>query len=51
MKISIFNFLSKLFTALAHAKEAADTSGAPNGEYRIYNDKKSIYDVSTVDTS
>lgn len=24
--------------------------GAPDGEYRIYNDKKSIYDVSTVDT-
>lgn len=43
-------FLSRLFAALAHAKEAANTPSAPEGEYRIYNDKKSIYDVSTVET-
>lgn len=48
--MNFLTFLSRLFTALAHAKEAADTSGAPEGDYRIYNDKKSIYDVSTVDT-
>ena len=48
--MNLLNFLSRLFSALAHAKEAADVSGAPDGEYRIYNDKKSIYDVSTVDT-
>lgn len=48
--MNFLTFLSRLFSALAHAKEAADVSGAPDGEYRIYNDKKSIYDVSTVDT-
>nr|DAV83954.1 MAG TPA: hypothetical protein [Caudoviricetes sp.] len=48
--MNLLTFLSRLFSALAHAKEAADVSGAPDGEYRIYNDKKSIYDVSTVDT-
>ena len=48
--MNLLTFLSRLFAALAHAKEAADVSGAPDGEYRIYNDKKSIYDVSTVDT-
>ena len=48
--MNLLNFLSRLFSALAHAKEAANTPGAPDGEYRIYNDKKSIYDVSTVDT-
>lgn len=47
--MNLLTFLSRLFAALAHAKEAADVSGAPDGEYRIYNDKKSIYDVSTVD--
>ena len=48
--MNLLNFLSRLFSALAHAKEAEDVSGAPDGEYRIYSDKKSIYDVSTVDT-
>ena len=48
--MNLLTFLSSLFAALAHAKEAANVSGAPDGEYRIYNDKKSIYDVSTVDT-
>lgn len=48
--MNFLTFLSRLFSALAHAKEAADTPGAPDGEYRIYNDKKSIYDVSTVNT-
>lgn len=48
--MNLLTFLSRLFAALAHAKEAADVSGAPDGECRIYNDKKSIYDVSTVDT-
>ena len=48
--MNLLTFLSDLFSALAHAKEAADTSGAPDGDYRIYNDKKSVYDVSTVDT-
>lgn len=48
--MNLLTFLFRLFFALAHAKEAADVSGAPDGEYRIYNDKKSIYDASTVDT-
>lgn len=48
--MNLLTFLSNLFAALAHAKKAADVSGAPDGEYHIYNDKKSIYDVSTVDT-
>lgn len=48
--MNLLTFLSRLFSALAHAKEAADVSGAPDGEYRIYNDKESIYDVSTADT-
>ena len=48
--MNLLTFLSRLFAALAHAKEAANTPGAPDGDYRIYNDKKSIYDVSTVDT-
>ena len=41
--MNLLNFLSRLFAALAHAKEAANTPGAPDGEYRIYNDKKKAF--------
>ena len=53
---AFFEFISKLLAALSHAasdkakKEKSKTSGVPDGDYRIYNDKNSIYDVSTVDT-
>ena len=40
--MNLLTFLSDLFATLSHAKEAADVSGAPDGEYRIYNDKKSF---------
>ena len=52
----MLDFLRDIFSALSHAagdsadKEEPRTSGAPDGDYRIYNDKNSIYDVSTVDT-
>lgn len=38
--MNLLVFLSDLFTALTHAKEAAGTSGAPDGDYHIYNDKE-----------
>lgn len=49
--MSFFEFLSSLFASLFDPSHpSAGISGAPGGDYRIYNDKNSIYDVSTVDT-
>lgn len=49
--MGFLEFLSSLFAGLfGPSCPSAGISGAPDGDYRIYNDKNSIYDVSTVDT-
>ena len=40
--MNLLTFLSRLFSTLAHAKEAADVSGAPDGEYPFTTTRKAF---------